>query len=356
MRWLLPRCWRLFCCGTRWINGWVPRCRSSRCSVRSRRPSGLADSGRQSSCPSWDTPRVTTCSSNLDAVSTSTILAIWSGWSRTSLPVPSSSRFGEAARRAQHARKRAHANCCGSRCTASAMPSSPPTSEGRVTYMNAVAESLTGWTQTEAIGRPLDDGVSHHQRGHASAGRKPGAKGAPRGSRRRSGESHAADSKGRRRVPIDDSAAPIRDETRYRSSGCVLIFAMSRRSGGRSGNKASQLLAARLLASIIESSDDAIISKSLDGVIQSWNAGAERLFGYTAEEAVGRHISLVIPPDRLGRGRRHHRQPESRTADRTLRNRAPAIRRLPHLRLAHDLARSRTRRALSSARRRSSGT
>ena len=63
--------------------------------------------------------------------------------------------------------------------------------------------------------------------------------------------------------------------------------------------KAQQLLTARLLASIIESSDDAIVSKSLAGVIQSWNAGAERIFGYSAEQAVGRHISLIIPPDRL---------------------------------------------------------
>ena len=63
--------------------------------------------------------------------------------------------------------------------------------------------------------------------------------------------------------------------------------------------RASQLLAARLLASIIESSDDAILSKSLDGIIQSWNAAAERLFGYTAAQAVGRHISLIIPPDRI---------------------------------------------------------
>ncbi|HZZ28807.1 MAG TPA: PAS domain S-box protein [Pirellulales bacterium] len=69
-----------------------------------------------------------------------------------------------------------------------------------------------------------------------------------------------------------------------------------------------------LLAAIVKSSDDAIISKTLEGRILSWNAGAERIFGYSAKEAIGQPITLIIPPERqheetaiiekIGRGER----------------------------------------------------
>jgi PAS domain S-box-containing protein len=91
-------------------------------------------------------------------------------------------------------------------------------------------------------------------------------------------------------IPIDDSAAPIRDAS-GQLRGIVLIF---RDITARRQAEATSLR----LAAIVASSDDAILSKSLDGVVTSWNGGAERLYGYRAEEMIGQPILRLLPEDR----------------------------------------------------------
>ncbi|HET8781565.1 MAG TPA: PAS domain S-box protein [Pyrinomonadaceae bacterium] len=170
--------------------------------------------------------------------------------------------------------------------------------EGCITYINGVAESLTGWTQADALGQPLER-VFHIVN---EVTRQPVENPATRALRQGVVVGLANHTvlikKDGTESPIDDSAAPIRNEQGL-VSGCVLIFRDVTVQRLVEREKANQLLTTRLLASIVESSNDAIIGKSLDGVIQSWNAAAERLFGYTAEQAIGRQISLVIPPDLL---------------------------------------------------------
>jgi PAS domain S-box-containing protein len=205
--------------------------------------------------------------------------------------------FGEATRRAQALANEQHELL---HVTLASIGDAVITTDihGRVTYLNAVAESVTGWTQRAAAGRPLDvvfrivnedtrlpvenpatkvlrDGIVVGLANHTVLIRQDGSE-----------------------CPIDDSAAPITND-RGHVAGCVLIFRDVSRQRSIEKDEAARLLTARLLAAIVESSNDAIIGKSLDGIIQSWNAAAERLFGYTADEAVGRHISLVIPPERI---------------------------------------------------------
>jgi PAS domain S-box-containing protein len=83
----------------------------------------------------------------------------------------------------------------------------------------------------------------------------------------------------------------LRDEEDRVTGGINMLVDITDRKEAESANN--------LLAAIVDSSDDAIISKSLDGIITSWNKSAERLFGYTAKEAIGQHITLIVPPDRL---------------------------------------------------------
>jgi len=96
--------------------------------------------------------------------------------------------------------------------------------------------------------------------------------------------------KGGQTVAVSTTVSPIRDPSGR-------IIGASKIARDISGRRQEEITQARL-AAIVESSDDAIVSKTLDGVITSWNTAAERMFGYPASEAVGQHITLIIPQER----------------------------------------------------------
>jgi len=91
-------------------------------------------------------------------------------------------------------------------------------------------------------------------------------------------------------VPVLYNIYPVRD-----ASGAIVAYGTVTHDLTETRLADQQI---RSLALIVESSDDAIVSKSLDGIIMSWNQGAQRIFGYTPEEAIGRSITIVIPHDR----------------------------------------------------------
>ena len=160
---------------------------------------------------------------------------------------------------------------------------------GRVTFLNPVAAGLTGWAQEEAAGRPLDDVFRTVNEQTGECVPNP-VETVLRENRVVELATHSAVlTRDGRAVPIEDSAAPIRARGGV-VGGAVLVF--------RDVTEARRAMEARLyLAAIVESSDDAVIGQTLDGHIASWNRGAERLYGYTAAEAVGRPVAVLVPAD-----------------------------------------------------------
>ncbi|WP_295719223.1 PAS domain S-box protein [Mucilaginibacter sp.] len=93
------------------------------------------------------------------------------------------------------------------------------------------------------------------------------------------------------RVKVKPCPAPVFNEAGILTGAINTLIDVTRLTEGEEKQA--------MLAAIVNSSDDTIISKTLDGIITSWNPAAERMFGFTANEAVGKHISLIIPPSRI---------------------------------------------------------
>jgi two-component system NtrC family sensor kinase len=158
------------------------------------------------------------------------------------------------------------------------------TLQGVITSWNRGAEEMFGYSAVEAIGRNItliiapelyadqEDVLAHIRRDE-----------------KRDHYETVSQTKSGRKLDVSLSVSPIKD-----AQGQIV---------GASTVARDMTLPTRAyeererLAAIIESSDDAIVSKTLEGIITSWNRGAEQMFGYSAAEAVGQHITLIIPSE-----------------------------------------------------------
>lgn len=159
---------------------------------------------------------------------------------------------------------------------------------GRVTLMNPLAERLTGWTETEALGRDATEIFRIVDERTRQPVESPITRVLREGLVSGLANHTVLIARGGADVAIADSGAPIRDAAGT-LRGAVLVFRDI-------GPKRRAELEASRLASIVSSSADAIVGEALDGKITAWNAAAERLFGHSAEEVMGRSVGLLEAP------------------------------------------------------------
>lgn len=159
----------------------------------------------------------------------------------------------------------------------------------RVVYLNCSAERLFGFTRAEFLGQPLELLIPERYRAdhpeHFAgflADPKTRAMGAGRelfGLRKDGVE-----------IPIEIGLNPVETSAGQFTLASIIDISERRRAE----------LDQQQMAALVESADDAILTKSLDGVVRSWNPGAERMLGYRSEQIVGKPVTLLIPDDRQG--------------------------------------------------------
>jgi PAS domain S-box-containing protein len=156
--------------------------------------------------------------------------------------------------------------------------------EGVITEVNRATELISGYTAEELVGKPLSDFFTEPERAEAGIKQVLAEKEV-------SNYELTLVTKDGLEVPVSYNATVLQDR-KGRITGVL----------GSARNVTEQKQAEEALnrlAAIVKYSDDAIIGKTLNGVILSWNKGAERMYGYTEEEAMGENISLLAPPGHL---------------------------------------------------------
>jgi PAS domain S-box-containing protein len=199
--------------------------------------------------------------------------------------------------------------------------------DGRVIFLNPVAETLTGWAGEAAKAMPLEHIFRITNQDTGKVAENPVTRVLREGVVIGLANHTVLTDKDGTSRPIADSAAPIKDDD-GKIQGVVLVFhdvsekyaAEASLRENRKALRTAEVAIRRaedtkqVLAAIVESSDDAIIGETLDGIITSWNQAAERTLGYPAAEIVGKSVSVLMPPGHsedmaqiLGRIRRGER-------------------------------------------------
>ncbi len=153
--------------------------------------------------------------------------------------------------------------------------------DGKITDVNNSTETVTGYTRDEIIGTDFSDYFTEPEKamaGYQQVFHEGFVRDYPLEIQHKNGQI----------TPVLYNASVYKDE----NGDVIGVFAAARDITERKKAEAE----IQKLANVVESSDDAIITKSLDGIITSWNKGAEKIYGYSPQEVIGQKISILVPP------------------------------------------------------------